>query len=62
MLEELARAQRIGPRDVTYAMEGYADNLLGDLVYNVERAIEHEIEAETQPDETQRHYGRRVCR
>jgi hypothetical protein len=30
-------------------MEGYADSLLSDVVYNVERAIEHEIEGQTEP-------------
>ena len=48
-LDELAAKHGIPKRDVTYAMEGYADNLLGDVVYNVERAIEHEIEGETVP-------------
>jgi hypothetical protein len=48
-LAELAERHGIAKRDVTYAMEGYADNLLGDVVYNVERALEHEIEGETEP-------------
>jgi hypothetical protein len=46
---ELAAKHAIPKRDVTYAMERYADSLLSDVVYNVERAIEHEIEGQTEP-------------
>ena len=48
-LEELAERHRISYRDVTYAMEGYAEDLLSDVVYNTKREIEHEIEGETEP-------------
>jgi hypothetical protein len=30
-------------------MEGYADDLLSDVVYNVERELAHEIERQTEP-------------
>jgi hypothetical protein len=46
ILQQVADRHGISPRDVTYAMDGYADNLLGDLVYNLERELEHEIEKE----------------
>jgi hypothetical protein len=49
VLDELAAKHGVPRRDVTYAMEGYADNLLSDVVYNVERSIEHEIEGQTEP-------------
>ena len=48
-LDELAVKHGVSKRDVTYAMEGYAENLLSDVVYNVERAIAHEIEGQTEP-------------
>jgi hypothetical protein len=48
-LQELADRQHIAPKDVTYAMEGYTDDLLSDLVYHVERELQHEIEEGTQP-------------
>ena len=48
-LQELADRHRIPPKDVTYAMEGYADDLLSDAVYYVERELQHEIEEGTQP-------------
>ena len=35
-LDELAAKHGVSKRDVTYAKEGYADNLLGDVVYNIE--------------------------
>ena len=48
-LQELADRQHIAPKDVTYAMEGYADDLLSDLVYSVERELQHEIEGKSPP-------------
>ncbi|MBV8407999.1 MAG: hypothetical protein JOY64_10250 [Alphaproteobacteria bacterium] len=48
-LDELADRHGIARRDVTYAMEGYADNLLSDVVYNRQRTLEREIEGETEP-------------
>ena len=38
----------IPKRDVNYAMEVYADNLLSDVVYNVKR-FDREIERQTEP-------------
>jgi hypothetical protein len=48
-LDQLADRHGILRRDVTYAMEGYADNLQSDVVYNVERNLDREIEGEPQP-------------
>jgi hypothetical protein len=48
-LDELAQRHGIAERDVAYAMDGYADNLLSDTVYSIERDIEHEIEEATPP-------------
>jgi hypothetical protein len=48
-LQELADRHRIAAKDVTYAMEGYAHNLLSDVVYNVERELQHEIEGKSPP-------------
>ena len=45
-LDELAERHGIRPSDIAYAMEGYADDLLSDAIYNVERELEQEIEAE----------------
>jgi hypothetical protein len=42
----------IGPRsgmwetDVSYAIDGYADDMQYDLIYSVERELEHEAEAQ----------------
>jgi len=36
-LREIADQRQISPADVTYAVDGYADKLLGYAVYNVER-------------------------
>jgi len=43
-LEELAGRHRIPMRDVPYLMDGYADDMLSDLIYAVERELEREIE------------------
>ena len=40
ILQQVADRHGISARDVTYAMDGYADDLLGDLVYNLERELE----------------------
>jgi hypothetical protein len=45
-LDELAERHGIWASDIAYAMEGYADDLLSDAIYNVERELEQEIEAE----------------
>jgi hypothetical protein len=44
-LERLAERQGIAQKDVTYAM-AYADDMLSDLIYSVERELEHEAEAQ----------------
>jgi hypothetical protein len=43
-LDELAERHGIPASHISYAMEGYADDLLSDAVYNVERELEREIE------------------
>jgi hypothetical protein len=43
-VQQLADRHGIAPRDVTYAMEGYADSLLSEVVYNLQRKLEHELE------------------
>jgi hypothetical protein len=40
VLERLAERHGIPQKDVTYALEGYADDMLSDLVYNVGRDLE----------------------
>ena len=45
-LDELAERHGIRASDVANAMEGYADDLLSDAVYNVVRELEREIESE----------------
>ena len=45
-LDELAIRHGIPRRDVDYAVEGYADDFLSDAIYNVERALERELEHE----------------
>jgi hypothetical protein len=37
VLERLAARWGIGHKDITYAVDGYADDMLSDLVYGVER-------------------------
>ena len=46
MLDELAAKHGIPRKDVDYAVEGYADDMLSDAIYNVERALERELEKE----------------
>jgi hypothetical protein len=43
VLDELAERHGVPTKDVDDAM-GYADDMLSDAVYSVERALEHEIE------------------
>ena len=45
VLDALAIKHDIAVKDVTYAM-AYADDMLADTIYNVERELEHEIEGE----------------
>jgi hypothetical protein len=42
-LDELAERHGVPAKDIDDAM-GYADDMLSDAVYSVERALEHEIE------------------
>jgi hypothetical protein len=42
-LDELATRHGIPRKDVDYAVEGYADDMLSDAIYNVERGLEREL-------------------
>ena len=44
VLERLAERHGISQKDINYAIEGYADDMLSDLVYSVERDLERESE------------------
>ena len=46
VLEALADKYNIGAKDVSYAIDGYADDMLSDLVFGIERDLEHEAERE----------------
>jgi hypothetical protein len=46
VLDELAARHRIPVREITYAVEGYVDDMLSDAVYSVERGLERELEDE----------------
>ena len=45
-LDELAARHRIPAKDVSYAVEGYVDDMLSDAVFSVERELERELEGE----------------
>jgi hypothetical protein len=45
ILDGLAERQGIARSDVTYAIENYADHMLSDLTFRLERALEKEIES-----------------
>jgi hypothetical protein len=47
VLERLAERHGISQKDVNYAMDGHADDMLSDLVYSVERDLEHESDGTT---------------
>jgi hypothetical protein len=49
VLERLAERYGISQKDITYAIDGYADDMLSDLVYSVERDLEHQSEAGSVP-------------
>jgi hypothetical protein len=49
VLERLAERHGISQKDINYAIEGYADDMLSDLVYSAERDLEHESEAGSAP-------------
>lgn len=44
VLERLAEKHGISQKDVSYAIDGYADDMLSDLVYGLERDLEHACE------------------
>jgi hypothetical protein len=49
VLERLAERHGISQKDINYAIDGYADDMLSDLVYSVERELEHESEERSAP-------------
>ena len=49
VLERLAERHGISQKDISYAIDGYADDMLSDLVYSVERDLEHEREEGSAP-------------
>jgi len=44
VLERLAEKHGISQKDVSYAIDSYADDMLSDLVYGLERDLEHACE------------------
>jgi hypothetical protein len=46
VLEALADKHDIPAKDVSYAIDGYADDMLSDLVFGIERDLENAAEAE----------------
>jgi hypothetical protein len=46
VLEAVADKYDISAKDVSYAIDGYADDMLSDLVFGVQRDLEHAAEAE----------------
>jgi hypothetical protein len=49
VLERLAERHGISQKDINYAIDGYADDMLSDLVYSIERELEHESEERSAP-------------
>jgi uncharacterized FlaG/YvyC family protein len=49
VLERLAERHGISQKDINYAIDGYADDMLSDLVYSVERDLEREREEGSVP-------------
>ncbi|CAN5923618.1 hypothetical protein BH11PSE3_BH11PSE3_44470 [soil metagenome] len=47
VLERLAQSHGISQKDINYALDGYADDMLSDLLYSVERDLEHAEEQST---------------
>jgi hypothetical protein len=45
VLERLAERHGISQKEINYAIDSYADGMLSDFVYSVERDLEHETEA-----------------
>ena len=46
VLEAVADKYDISAKDVSYAIDGYADDMLSDLVFSIQRDLEHAAEAE----------------
>ena len=46
VMDELANRHGIPRKDIDYAVEGYAEDMLSDAIYNVERGLERELEHE----------------
>ena len=44
VLTTMARKYGIQAKDVSYAIDGSTDDMLSDLVYGIERELEHEAE------------------
>ena len=47
VLEAVADKYDISAKDVSYAIDGYGDDMLSDLVFGIQRDLEHAAEAET---------------
>jgi hypothetical protein len=47
VLEAVADKYDISAKDVSYAIDGYADDMLSDLVFGIQRDLENAAEAET---------------
>ena len=45
-LDDLAARYGIARKDIDYAVEGYADDMLSDAIFHVERDLERELEDE----------------
>jgi hypothetical protein len=46
VLDAVADKYDIPAKDVSYAIDGYADDMLSDLVFGIQRDLEHAAEAE----------------
>ena len=46
VLEAVADKYDISAKDVSYAIDGYADDMLSDLVFGIQRDLEHAAETE----------------
>ena len=46
VLEALADKYGIAAKDVSYAIDGYADDMLSDLVFGIERDLENEADSD----------------
>jgi hypothetical protein len=46
VLDRLAERHGISARDITYSMDGYADDMLSDATYGLSSELEREAEAQ----------------